>query len=99
VARTPDRFPGVGQTEGEQFEDVGIAAATGGDQRYKDGAFSFFDAVGEYDPRAGLPAPTAVGQLLFSVDGVSFKAETPLTSVVSGWLVLDSGVLLVNGGG
>jgi len=46
---------------------------------------------------SGLPAAAAVGQLLFSVDGTVFTAQTPLTSP-DGWLVDSAGLLLVAGG-
>ncbi len=43
-----------------------------------------------------LPTPSAVGQVLFSVDGLAFTVEDPLTST-EGWIVNDDGVLLVQG--
>jgi len=43
----------------------------------------------------GLPNANQVGQVLYSVDGINFKAETPITSA-NGWLVNDQGYLLVN---
>jgi len=43
---------------------------------------------------AALPAASQVGQVLHSADGLTFAAETPLTSC-EGWLVNDEGALLV----
>lgn len=44
-----------------------------------------------------LPAATDVGQVLFSLDGLTFEVAQPLTSD-QGWLVNDEGTLLVAGG-
>jgi len=44
----------------------------------------------------GLPAATAIGEVLFSVDGATFTVNTPLTSS-EGWLVAGDGTLLVVG--
>jgi len=41
-----------------------------------------------------MPPATNIGEVLYSTDGVSFTAETPLTSC-DGWLVNDDDVLLV----
>lgn len=41
-----------------------------------------------------LPTPTQVGQVLFSVDGVQFTVEMPLTND-HGWMVNSDGILLV----
>lgn len=46
------------------------------------------------------PPATGVGQVLFSVDGLTFTAEQPLTGPdnnSAGWLVNDLGILLVTG--
>lgn len=43
-----------------------------------------------------LPPATAVGQVLFSVDGSTFTVQQPLTSQ-QGWLVNNDGILLVSG--
>ena len=50
---TPDRKPGVGDQEGIDFEVATTLAAAEGEVRYNSGRFSFYDSVGEYDPRAG----------------------------------------------
>jgi hypothetical protein len=42
-------------------------------------------------------APTAVGQTVYSHDGVSFRAELPLTELDEGWLMNNDGTLLVVG--
>lgn len=47
-----------------------------------------------------MPPATIVGQVLFSVDGLTFTAEQPLTAPdhgSAGWLVNDLGILLVTG--
>lgn len=44
----------------------------------------------------GLPAADSVGQVLFSVDGLTFSRQQPMTST-DGWLVNDEGHLLVVG--
>jgi hypothetical protein len=43
-----------------------------------------------------LPPATCCGQVLFSIYGTAFTAETPLTSR-SGWMTNNSGTLLVTG--
>jgi len=51
---TPDRRPGVADEEGVNFEESPDGyASVEGRLRYKNGRFSAFDAVGEYDPRTG----------------------------------------------
>lgn len=46
----------------------------------------------------GLPPATCCGQVLHSIDGVSFTPQLPLTAPPNtGWLVNDSGHLLVVG--
>lgn len=45
--------------------------------------------------KSSIPA-TEVGQVLISVDGLTFSAHLPLTSV-NGWLVNDPGLMLVVG--
>lgn len=42
-----------------------------------------------------VPTPTAVGQVLFSVDGATFIAATPVLSQVSGWIFNNAGELIV----
>jgi hypothetical protein len=39
---------------------------------------------------------SSLGQVIFSVDGVRFTVEDPITSA-EGWLVNSEGVLLVEG--
>ena len=45
---------------------------------------------------SSISQPSQVGQILFSVDGLSFTPETPVTSQ-QGWLVNEEGILIVNG--
>lgn len=97
MVRTSDRFPGERSEEGIILEDntAGDPSAEGG-IRYTSGDFKMRDAAGVFNPRAGLPAATAEGQVLFAADGSSFTVETPLTSS-AGWLLNEDGVLLVVG--
>lgn len=98
MARTPDRFPGVRKDEGIDLSDNALAAADG-EMRYNNagGRFSFYDSIGEYDPRSGaFPPATAIGNVLFSIDGSNFTEETPLTGT-TGWLVNSEGTLIVTG--
>ncbi|APU88971.1 hypothetical protein Rctr197k_174 [Virus Rctr197k] len=44
---------------------------------------------------SSLPAPDAVGDVLFSIDGTSYESVQPLTTQNNGWLVNDQGTLLV----
>ena len=44
---------------------------------------------------SAIPA-TQIGQVLYSVDGLTFTAELPVTSD-HGWLVNNDGILIVNG--
>lgn len=43
-----------------------------------------------------LPSPTCPGQVLFSVDVNKFVPAIPITSYNAGWLINQSGILLVN---
>lgn len=52
MPRTPDRRPGVADEEGIDFETTSAAVAAG-QVRYDGTSFSFYDALGEYDPRSG----------------------------------------------
>lgn len=101
MARTPDRFPGVRTLEeGVDLVAKPLAAAVG-EMRYNGGAdrFSFFDGVGEYDPRSsgGLPAATAIGQILVSVDGLTFTVQANAVSDLGEIAVDDEGVIGVVG--
>lgn len=46
---------------------------------------------------SGVPAATEVGQVLYSLDGSTFTAQSPVTSAEGGWLVNDGGLLIVRG--
>lgn len=46
-------------------------------------------------PSAAVPPATCCGQVLYSIDGLTFSAQLPLTG--NGWLQNDSGTLLVVG--
>lgn len=65
---TPDRKPGVGDQEGVDFEVATTLAAAEGEVRYNSGRFSFYDSVGEYDPRFTRPEHNALRQLIHFID-------------------------------
>lgn len=52
MPRTPDRSPGVSDEEGVILETT-ASATQQGEIRYDGSSFSFYDGVGEYDPRTG----------------------------------------------
>lgn len=52
--------------------------------------------LNEHIGGSGTVPATAIGQVLFTVDGTAFAAEQPLTSD-QGWLVNNQGILLVTG--
>ncbi|MCK5495746.1 MAG: hypothetical protein KAI80_04990 [Hyphomicrobiaceae bacterium] len=47
-------------------------------------------------PGAAFPPASQVGQVVFSVDGLTFLRELPVTDQ-HGWLVNNNGILIVNG--
>ena len=49
-----------------------------------------------YADSVGVPAATQKGEVLFSVDGVSFEVKLPITTK-NGWLCNNDGLLLVVG--
>ena len=62
-----------------------------------DGVFRFFTGSTVITlPGGGSIPATQVGQVLFSVDGSTFTAETPVTAD-GGWLVNAHGIQIVNG--
>lgn len=77
--------------------NIRVADTTGGDPAlerqilYRNGSYLFKDSYGEYDPRTGgdpLPAPTEVGQILYSEDGSTWTVTRPLVN--------DDGFILFN---
>lgn len=52
MPRTPDRTPGVSDEEGVVLESS-VLSSDQGEMRYDGSRFSFYDSVGEYDPRSG----------------------------------------------
>jgi hypothetical protein len=100
VPKTPDRHPGpLIETEeiilgGDEVTDPTVAGAL----RYVGGAFRLKDIAGVFDPRGTTPpTPGAVGQVLYSVDGVAFTTQQPLTADSGGWISNSLGLLLVTG--
>ena len=54
MPQTPDRFPGISDEEGVNFDESPDGyASEQGQLRYSNGRFSAYDAFGEYDPRTG----------------------------------------------
>jgi hypothetical protein len=47
-----------------------------------------------YAGGSSIPA-TSIGQVLFSIDGLTFTAQQPVTTTSDGWLVNADGILLV----
>lgn len=99
MPRTPDRTPGVSIEEGVDFEESPDGLAdTEGKQRYAGGRFSFYDSLGEYDPRSGgsFPPATEIGQVFISLDGLNFTIEQPVTAC-GYWITDELGRLIVKG--
>jgi len=65
-------------------------------RRVSDDLVAFIDGQAKSLTAGGgaMPPATEIGQVLFSEDGATFTAETPLTSC-EGWLVNNDGILLV----
>jgi len=102
VPITPDRTPGESDEEGLNLEDVGVDPVVVGGFRNNAGALKARDSIGVFNLRqpGTVPTPTAIGQVLFSVDGLNFSNELPLTGPdnnSAGWIVNDLGILLVVG--
>ena len=98
MPQTPDRFPGVSDQEGIDFEESPDGAADApGKMRYHNGAFSLYDDEGEFDPREVQPhAPThedggsdeLTAQDLGSGDAVSSKVM--VTTGSGGWVLQNA---------
>lgn len=89
MVRTKDRNPGVSDEEGVVLEGS-VAASEVGEMRYDGTRFSFYDTIGEYDPRSGgsFPSATEVGQFLFSYNGSTFEIVKPVVAD-DGFIVTD----------
>lgn len=59
--------------------------------------FRFTRSTGSDDDGDPLPPATALGQVLYSRDGVNFTAETPVASDDGGWISNEDGLLLIVG--
>lgn len=94
---TPDRFPGVRQDEGIDLANNALAAVEGEMRYIAAGRFSFYDNIGEYDPRSGLPGATGLGQTLISTDGSTLTVQTFAVSDLGEIAVDDEGVVGVVG--
>ena len=79
---TPDRFPGVRQDEGLQLSDESTLATAAGEVRYTSGRFSFYDSLGEYDPRSGSGISAAQHKALR--DLIHFIDDGPADGFPSG---------------
>lgn len=100
MSRTLDSFPGFTLVEGIDFDEksLGEEPSDPGGIRYISESFSMRDHQGLFDPRTPntLLSASGIGQVLFSCDGLSFASELPITTQ-NGWLVNNSGILLVVG--
>ena len=103
MGQTPDRFPGEREDEGVLLEPSAVVPTVNGELRYVTGVgFRFYEEGVLKGLGAGgdMPIATYPGQVILSVDGTSFSAQLPLTAPdwgSSGWLVNDSGLMLVVG--
>lgn len=93
---TPDSKHGPSYEEGIYMSETSLATEAG-ELRYASGRWSLYDGTGEYDPRAGVASPTAIGQVLISLDGVAFTAQSPLVSDLGGVITNDNGHMVVQG--
>ena len=82
MALTPDRKPGVGDQEGLDFEVASTLATAAGEVRYNSGRFSFYDSLGEYDPRSGSGISAAQHKALR--DLIHFIDDGPADGFTSG---------------
>lgn len=100
MARTPDRQPGENLEEGTVYQNVLTDPPTQGGIRYVSGSFKLRDQYGVFNPRAsGSFSQTitpAIGQIVICVDGINFEARQPVVSFTSGWVINNSGTLLVS---
>jgi len=97
MPKTPDRSPGPLDEEAVHFESTSESTIAG-EVRYTGSYFSFYDDDGEYNPRvAALPTPIEVGQVLVSMDGLTFTSQSPLVSDSGGMLTNDVGHMVVQG--
>lgn len=55
------------------------------------------DAADQWEPGWSTPPPSQEGQVLYSLDGVTFTAQLPVTTEEDGWLVNEEGLLIVAG--
>ena len=99
MPRTPDRHPGpIDEDEAVYLGPQPIVPSIDGENRYVTGqGFRFYE---EGIERGLDPNATQIGQVLFSVDGMRFTAQLPITAPdngSAGWLVNDVGILVVVG--
>ncbi len=100
MARTPDRQPGENLEEGTVYQNVTSDPPVAGGVRYVSGSFRLRDQFGVFNPRNSgsfsQPTSTSVGQIIICVDGINFEARQPIVSLSSGWVINNSGTLIVN---
>ena len=81
--KTKDGISGIREDEeGTNYIDGGSLAANEGEVRYTSNRFSFFDGIGEYNPRSAgsFPIPDQVGQMLYAATATAFTKEIPVTT-------------------
>lgn len=102
MGRTPDRQPGENLEEGTVYQNVLTDPPTPGGIRYVSGSFKLRDQYGVFNPRStgsgsfSQPTSTSVGQVIICVDGINFEARQPVVSLSSGWVINNSGTLIVS---
>lgn len=97
MPRTPDRFPGGMEEDEEILLDANLTGPSAAGAFNFDGtSFQMRDSTGTFNPRSPALSATAIGQVLFSIDGTAFTARFPIVAD-SGWLLNDLGLLLVQG--
>lgn len=102
MGRTPDRRPGENIEEGTVYQPHSTDPTAEGGVRYVSGSFRLRDQYGVFNPRSvgsgsfSQTVSPVVGQIVVCVDGTNFEARLPVVSLESGWLLNNSGTLLVS---
>ena len=98
MPRTPDRAPGASDEEGIVLESTSPSTQEG-EMRYNAGGFTFYDSLGEFDPRTGgggisAAQHKALRDLVHFVDGPAdgFTSGTYFEQLPSGDPFPTSGI-------
>ena len=97
MGRTPDAAAGPRYEEELRMEAQIEDPTVLGGIRLVGGEIRVRDSEGVYNPRnaTSVAGATGVGQILFSLDGSTFVAQTPLASDDGGWITNTEGCLLI----